>query len=186
MSANSPLSSFLPVLISKTFQIVKFQVYSMCVIFSVSVSCPYPEKPPHGFVNVHDDVAQYSCQLSYYLLGSNIRTCSSKFSWTESAPLCAADVAAGMPTFISSGVSGSDAFLATDILPADQRTQQLAPIQNDVTCAQTDWEPAPWLIVDLLNPCLVDGYNISKLGYIGNIVLFRLISSDVIYCQFHL
>ena len=65
--------------------------------FSFLVSCPSLTDPSNGMINcslgddgVHsyEDTCGYTCNTGYELTGSDIRTCQSVGSWSDSDAVC--------------------------------------------------------------------------------------------------
>ena len=67
------------------------------MLFSAGVSCGQPGIPINGRVNTSvgtsfGDVASYSCDVGYLLIGLNETTCQADGQWNGSVPTCESEL----------------------------------------------------------------------------------------------
>ena len=66
-----------------------------CIIFydtEIAVACPPLVPPANGAVTqsglLAGDIATYTCNAAYELMGNDTRVCDSNGIWTNSVPVC--------------------------------------------------------------------------------------------------
>ena len=67
------------------------------MLFSAGDSCGQPDSPTNGRVNTSagtsfGDVARYSCDEGYTLIGLNETTCQDDRRWNGSVPICESEL----------------------------------------------------------------------------------------------
>ncbi len=67
------------------------------MLFSAGVSCGQPDIPSNGRVDTSagtsfGDVASYSCDVGYTLIGSNETTCQADGQWNGSVATCESEI----------------------------------------------------------------------------------------------
>ena len=67
--------------------------YTWLLCFITVVDCGVLAPPPNGQVNTssgttYNQVATYSCDTGYNLVGSSTRTCQADTMWSSSTPVC--------------------------------------------------------------------------------------------------
>ena len=65
----------------------------MLCLFHTVVNCEALTRPPNGQVDTssgttYNQVATYSCDTGYNLVGSSSRTCQTNGMWSSTAPVC--------------------------------------------------------------------------------------------------
>uniref|UniRef100_A0A914C8H1 Sushi domain-containing protein n=1 Tax=Acrobeloides nanus TaxID=290746 RepID=A0A914C8H1_9BILA len=132
--------------------------------YSYSTFCLQPDVPENCHVIFAQPgpyppgtVAKYNCALGFERIGVEERACQSNGTWSETAPICALDVAQNKPAEQSSG----------------QQSAQNA-VQSIPNCALTDHSKSSWWTVSLLGQFNVRAISIT-LGHLSSeIVDIRL------------
>ncbi|KAG7211173.1 hypothetical protein KM043_010494 [Ampulex compressa] len=138
----------------------------LALAIAQGLKCGHPAVPMNAKVSLTDEslaigtVAQYTCDVGYELFGSTSLTCNGQGKWQGDFPFCGTNVAFQKPTNQSTTVRGGSSSHGND---GDLSTEH-----DGKRCTETQSEPSPWWMVDLLKSYSVKVVRVTTRGCCGH------------------